>query len=620
MMSIKSSSSSIPSLSKRRHLTHNHEPPPVTFSDDRTPSARLNRAIQSSNVNLVKRLLSSHAPSSSQPHPIHRNHLESDQNNLFQLKQKKTSHQIINRNHKVEPLDPRNQDPVTRKTSLILATENSNLEICKILIEEYHVDSDQISRDLENNTILHLAAAEGLDDIISLYHSHYPFVLDWANSDGMTALHVASQKGNESTVSLLLDYQADVELTDNEGNTSLHYAAAWGHLKIVLLLIDRGSPFWAKNNQTFTASDYAYSFSIQSALQESARAHFESKKQQRNQRQHRDRDKERSQRSGAEREREKDRAYRSGSTSTNSYGTDTPIPVSRRLGLKDSHNSSLIRSNHNTPQLVGGPMIPKISTSPTNSTSLPHTRQIASPAPLAPVGLSTTSLSKPLSSPSNSIATARTVSYLISKDLEAIQDFRTKSNSLGNSTNPTHPQPPSALPPSPPALSGSLNLTGPESSSPPVGSNNLNSSSTRLLPLQLISGGSSVKGSGRPTLRARSSTGNLSHQLMSNSDGSIRNRAGSTDSSDSPNTIGPIITTGGIGSSNGSITHREGLSRLRYLKSSAPTHASSSSNPTSNVLHVVPGSPASSANTKHAASASPTFFTTGTTSSHPTSS
>jgi hypothetical protein len=89
---------------------------------------------------------------------------------------------------------------VTKKTSLILATEQANLEICQILIQDYQVDSQIISRvesraefaipfpkrltlklcmvskDLENNTVLHLAAAEGLDDIITLYHHHYPQV------------------------------------------------------------------------------------------------------------------------------------------------------------------------------------------------------------------------------------------------------------------------------------------------------------------------------------------------------------------------------------------------------------------------------------------------------------
>ncbi|KNZ54938.1 uncharacterized protein VP01_2811g3 [Puccinia sorghi] len=346
-------------------------------------------------------------------------------------------------------------------------------------------------------------------------------ITHWPNSEGMTPLHVASQKGNQSTVSLLLDSQADVELTDNQGNTALHYAAAWGHLKIVLLLIDRGSPFWAKNNQTFTASDYAFSFQIQSALQESARAHFESKKQQRHQRQHRDR---------------KLRTPSSSSTPLNTNETSSTRPT--RLTLKDSHSAASPRSANNTPQAL---TTPKISTSPT-------------PPPITasypPILKSPSNCSKPLISPTNSIATARTVSYLISKDLEAIQDFRTQTTSLATtSTTNNQPQLASSVP------SGTDAPTTP------------NLSNSRLIPLQLVSSAASNNhGSSQtttttttttttngPSLRPRSSTGNLSYHHTTNSDETSRTRAGSTDSENGASLTGFAV--------------REGLSRLRYLKS-----------------------------------------------------
>ncbi|KAH9440689.1 hypothetical protein Pst134EA_032049 [Puccinia striiformis f. sp. tritici] len=375
-----------------------------------------------------------------------------------------------------------------------------SLDIIKLLITNSPTDNTP-PRDTELNTVIHLAAADGLDHIISLYLEQYPFVLDWANSEGLTPLHIASQKGNQSTVQLLLDSHADLELTDNEGNTCLHYAAAWGHLKIVLLLIDRGTPFWAKNNATFTASDYAYSFSIQSALQESARAHFESKKQQR----HRDRDK----------------------------IVTTRQQQNTRLNNNSSSKSS--STSTSTPSITSATMIPKISTSPTTtmntSTPISSTINLPSSTTSTPINISSPSLmiSK---SPTNSIVTARTVSYLISKDLEAIQDFRTRSTSLATTT------------------------TTPESHN-----------TSRLLPLQLVSAGaggpsssssasaSSSSTSSSFTLRPRSSTGNLlSHDL------GVRHRADSTDSEN-----GVLVGGGGHGGS----TIREGLSRLRYLKSGA---------------------------------------------------
>lgn len=33
-----------------------------------------------------------------------------------------------------------------------------------------------------------------------LYHERYPFILEWSNVDGKTALHVAALKGNEDIV------------------------------------------------------------------------------------------------------------------------------------------------------------------------------------------------------------------------------------------------------------------------------------------------------------------------------------------------------------------------------------------------------------------------------------
>ncbi len=72
-----------------------------------------------------------------------------------------------------------------------------------------------------------------------LYYDRYPFILDWSDSAGKTALHVASLKGSEELcrvclpfmpilftyllrLEMLCDLGADFDLSDNQGNTPLH--------------------------------------------------------------------------------------------------------------------------------------------------------------------------------------------------------------------------------------------------------------------------------------------------------------------------------------------------------------------------------------------------------------
>jgi len=77
---------------------------------------------------------------------------------------------------------------------------------------------------------------------------------------------------------MLCDLGADFDLSDNKGNTPLHYASSWGHIPVLQLLIERGCQYTARNNEGFTASDYAYSFSTRDTLQDTARLQFENNK------------------------------------------------------------------------------------------------------------------------------------------------------------------------------------------------------------------------------------------------------------------------------------------------------------------------------------------------------
>ncbi|KAI0052978.1 ankyrin [Auriscalpium vulgare] len=205
------------------------------------------------------------------------------ENNLFLVKR------LIQRT------DMRNPDPGPKRyTSLAWAAVLGHEETFEFLLNEGH-DDEELSKDLDNSTILILLAdlkpshssPYGQSDpdfmratlrMARLYYDRYTFIMDWADTHGKTALHVAALKGNEELARMLCDLGADVDLSDNQGNTPLHYASAWNHIPIVQLLIERGCQYAARNNDGFTPSDYAYSFSTRDTLQDTARAQYESNK------------------------------------------------------------------------------------------------------------------------------------------------------------------------------------------------------------------------------------------------------------------------------------------------------------------------------------------------------
>jgi hypothetical protein len=113
------------------------------------------------------------------------------------------------------------------------------------------------------------------------YHTLFPFLLDWSNSGGKTALHIAAQSGNTPFINLLCDFGAELDLTDYQGNTPLHYASAWGHLDTIKVLLERGCQFGARNFEGFTASDFAFSSSVLAGLEGIARGLYEERRNRR---------------------------------------------------------------------------------------------------------------------------------------------------------------------------------------------------------------------------------------------------------------------------------------------------------------------------------------------------
>lgn len=100
------------------------------------------------------------------------------------------------------------------------------------------------------------AAGKGWRDVIQYFLSLTPRDAHTKYLLG-TGLHPAAQKDYRSTVQLLLDEGADVNLINSSGDTALHVAARAGHKETVRLLLQRCAHGWMKNRDGDTPQKLA---------------------------------------------------------------------------------------------------------------------------------------------------------------------------------------------------------------------------------------------------------------------------------------------------------------------------------------------------------------------------
>ena len=65
--------------------------------------------------------------------------------------------------------------------------------------------------------------------------------LTYVQPEGDTVIHVAAMRGDERTISLLLEAGADPNSVGDMGSTPLHYAYTRKHDGVVKLLLDHGA-------------------------------------------------------------------------------------------------------------------------------------------------------------------------------------------------------------------------------------------------------------------------------------------------------------------------------------------------------------------------------------------
>ncbi|KAI0243187.1 hypothetical protein LSAT2_026207 [Lamellibrachia satsuma] len=113
--------------------------------------------------------------------------------------------------------------------------------------------------DNNRRTLLHLAAMNGKNAIVSIVLNSHLVDIDKFDAMGKTALIYAAEQNSSTIVQLLLDSGATVDLTDGWGRTALHFAVRRAGLKAVEQLLSAGADVGAQDRKGQTALKYAFS-------------------------------------------------------------------------------------------------------------------------------------------------------------------------------------------------------------------------------------------------------------------------------------------------------------------------------------------------------------------------
>jgi len=184
--------------------------------------------------------------------------------------------------------------------TIVKATKRGHIKVVKYFLDiGWDVD---LKCDLNNGTILSVAAAYGQDDIVSMLIKHWADV-NYKNEIGADPLMAAAANGHDTTVTMLLENGADgvnmknmngftslmqstkyprtiavlldagaevnMQNTQDNGCTALMLAAIQGHSETVSILIDNGADVSITDKDGRAALNYAVSqghFKIASTL------------------------------------------------------------------------------------------------------------------------------------------------------------------------------------------------------------------------------------------------------------------------------------------------------------------------------------------------------------------
>lgn len=106
----------------------------------------------------------------------------------------------------------------------------------------------------DNHLITAIFECLSLSENLENQHDIKQAVLERYNASGLTVLHVATQKNNWSLVETLIKSGAGtvINVANSENNTPLHIACRLGYSKIAKLLLKNGADLTKRNNLNYT--------------------------------------------------------------------------------------------------------------------------------------------------------------------------------------------------------------------------------------------------------------------------------------------------------------------------------------------------------------------------------
>ncbi|KAL1540148.1 GA-binding protein subunit beta-2-like [Salvia divinorum] len=107
------------------------------------------------------------------------------------------------------------------------------------------------------DALLEAARYDDIDDLMSIASAGVS--LDSKDSEGRTALHMASANGHLNIVDYLVRNGVDVNACNMEKNTPLHWASLNGHIEVVKRLILSGAEISPLNSHEKSPIDEALS-------------------------------------------------------------------------------------------------------------------------------------------------------------------------------------------------------------------------------------------------------------------------------------------------------------------------------------------------------------------------